>query len=79
MARRGIKYKLDYVSYWNSKGDYGRMRVLRMRIRKQKRYDKMKNKVRNGLKRIDGKLYQLCDYQPNYGGNWCEYPCNGDC
>lgn len=78
---RKLFYKQDYVSYWNDKGEYGKMRVLRMRIRKQKRYDKMKNKVRNGLKRdSDGKLWQLCDYQPGFSNSsWCEYPCNGDC
>lgn len=79
MAKRGVKYAKDYITYWNEKGEYGRNRVDRMQMRKKKRYDKHKNKVRNGLKRINGKLYQLCDYQPGYGDSWCEYPCNGDC
>ena len=79
---RRFGYKQDYVSYWEGKGEYGKMRVLRMRIRKKKRYDKMKNKLRNGLKRgSDGRLYQICDYQPvgSFSTSWCEYPCQGDC
>lgn len=81
MARRSIRYKQDYVSYWNGKGQYGKVRVLRMMIRKKKRYEKNKNKVRNGLKRINGELYQVCDYQPlgSFNTSWCKYPCEGDC
>ncbi len=41
MAKRGIKYKDDYVTHWENQGEYGRIRVLRMRIRKQKRFDKI--------------------------------------
>ncbi len=81
MATRGMKYKEDYVTYWNKQGEYGKMRALRMLIRKKKRYDKNKNKIRNGLKRVDGRLMQVCDYQPmgSFNTSWCEYPCNGDC
>lgn len=36
-----IQYKQDYVSYWNSKGEYGEERVRRMRARKKKRAQKL--------------------------------------
>lgn len=39
MARRGIKYNKDYVSYWNEKGEYGQERVKRMLARKLKRHN----------------------------------------
>lgn len=82
MAKRGTKYKEDYVTHWEKQGEYGKLRVLRMRIRKQKRNDKLMNRVRNGLRRTkDGRLQQVCDYQPlgSFHVSWCDYPCQGDC
>lgn len=75
--------KISYSEHWMKKGQYGETRIARMLTRKLKRHEKRANRTRNGLRRIDGVLMQLCDYQGpfnNYGGDsWCRYPCEGDC
>lgn len=82
MARRGVKYKEDYISYWNSKGDYGKERVSRMMKRKKERYSKQHDKqyVRRRfgtwLDPYTGKRMQYCEWPE---GSTCEFPCNGDC
>jgi hypothetical protein len=77
-SKRGCKYPKDYVSYWNSKGDYGKERVKRMRLRKQKRFEKWSYRERHGTwtDPYTGKLMQHCEWPE---GSSCEYPCNGDC
>lgn len=50
--------------------------------RKKRRFLKRKQKEKSPfrLKRIDGVLHQICEWQPNYDeSNWCPAPCNGDC
>jgi hypothetical protein len=81
---KGLKYPKDYVSFWNEKGDYGKVRASRMLIRKKKRYEKQveRRKNRTGVfyDRDSGKMMQICDYQPDcFRTSYCEYPCNGDC
>ena len=73
--------KLSYSDFWNQKGEYGKIRVQRMLYRKRERHYKRANRVRGNYRRVDGKLQQVCSYQPlcSFGVNWCDYPCNGDC
>jgi len=68
-----------YIQHWKSKGEYGEIRIQRMLARKESRHLKRCSKTRGGFKRINGKLYQVCSYQPSWQTSWCEYPCNGDC
>ncbi len=74
--------KVSYSEHWLKQGTYGEIRIARMLRRKEQRHDKRSSRIKNGLKRgRDGKLYQICDYQPIgcMGTCWCEYPCNRDC
>lgn len=80
-----MHYKQDYVSYWLGRGDYGRIRVERMRKRKQKRAEKMLFNCRCGHNRkvrphtcpynedIHGDSYTLCTCCSE-----CENNCAGD-
>jgi hypothetical protein len=79
MAKRAKK--MSYSDHWMRQGDYGETRIARMLTRKLKRHEKRANRLRNGLKRINGELYQVCDYQPMgaFNTSWCKYPCEGDC
>lgn len=63
-----IHYKQDYVSYWNSKGEYGKNRVVRMLQRIDARYYKMQEKRNHRFRCEMG--YAGCE-QRGY--------CNGDC
>lgn len=61
MSRR--IYKQDYVSYWNSKGEYGKERVRRMFERKKKRYNQSRKR------RQDRRNY-YCPYCGRGGDCW---------
>jgi hypothetical protein len=79
MRKRKIVYLLDYITFWNNKGDYGKERVRRMRERKRKRFEKWferKKRRRYEPWWQDGKMVQWCEYPE---GSICEWPCNGDC
>lgn len=80
---RILRYKLDYITFWKQKGQYGETRVSRMRERKRKRFEAWhQRKQRRGYfyDRTRGCMMQVCDYQPSYEHtSYCEYPCNGDC
>lgn len=65
MSRRSqqpkrIRYKQDYVSYWNSKGTYGIERVTRMERRKHARYLKL-------IKKREDRRRNYCPYCGRYG------------
>jgi hypothetical protein len=83
MRKRKIVYLLDYITFWNNKGDYGKERVRRMRERKRKRFEKWhQRKQRRGYfyDKSRGCMMQVCEYQPSFNyTSYCEYPCNGDC
>lgn len=81
--RSKVRYPVDYVSYWNAKGEYGKERVRRMLDRKHKRVKKHIENRKNNAKRYggywlgeDGRRWQYCEWPE---GGICEYPCNGDC
>lgn len=62
MARykpRSAIYKLDYVSYWNNKGEYGKIRASRMRDRKSRRFIKWYTKKQERHRRY-GQGYCPC-------------------
>lgn len=71
--------KETYSEHWLKQGLYGEIRIARMLTRKLNRHYKKVEKTRGRFKRINGQLHQICDYQPNGGTAYCEYPCNGDC
>jgi len=54
---------MDYVSYWNSKGTYGKTRVERMQDRKQKRALKLK-------KRQENRRLSYCPHCGRYGDRY---------
>lgn len=75
--------KQDYITYWNSKGEYGQERVRRMLRRKVDRWNKHIQNKKSRARRYggfwrgdDGKLWQYCEWPE---GSICHYPCNGDC
>jgi hypothetical protein len=82
--KRWIIRDLDYVTFWNQKGEYGKERVFRMRNRKRKRFEAWyQRRQRRGWFYDKGRgcMRQVCDYQPlgSMGITYCDYPCNGDC
>ena len=72
------KPRVDYITFWNSKGAYGETRVKRMLARKKQRLEKAIQKRQ--YKRVsaswdeDGQYWQNCEM-----GGKCHSPCNGDC
>lgn len=81
-APKRLYYKEDYVSYWNSKGDYGRERVRRMLERKKKRVEKSTKSCRCG-NRKKSRDYHVCPFSyAMYGGGQlcrCCEECTHDC
>lgn len=80
---RDLRYKLDYITFWNQKGLYGEIRISQMKKRKIKRYEKwVQRKQRKAFfyDRTRSCMMQVCDYQPSHNyTSYCEYPCNRDC
>jgi len=76
---RGLRYKLDYIAFWKTKGIYGQTRIDRMRERKRRRFEKWferKKQRKYGPWWQNGRMVQWCEYPE---GSICDYPCNGDC
>jgi len=74
---RNLRYKLDYVTFWNKQGMYGQIRIDRMRARRRKRFEKWLQRKRDRKHQPwfeNGRWIHHCEM-----GGTCEWPCNGDC
>jgi len=66
-------YKLDYISYWQTKGEYGKTRLERTLARKNKRLERLLHNCPR-CRREKKESYHTCPYQCDMNGDY-EYQC----
>ena len=71
--------KDNYVAYWLSKGEYGKERLRRALVRKQKRRDKYRYSCKCGRNKKTPYLHS-CPYSEDMHGDYTEHcTCCGEC